>query len=106
MNAASEQLIELLNSEKLDIDLFANWNRETSTRIFGGHVIAQSLAAAYRTVEERMCHSLHAYFVRPNPKFVIIKWIKPVMGKLYHKAHCGHSKWKTNLNHVRLLSCG
>ena len=75
MNAASEQLIELLNLEKLDMNLFRGIGTggETSTRIFGGHVIAQSLAAAYRTVEERMCHSLHAYFVRPgNPEIPVI----------------------------------
>ena len=35
-------------------------------RIFGGHVIAQSLMAAYETVEDRICHSLHCYFIRPG----------------------------------------
>ena len=33
---------------------------------FGGHVIAQALLAAYETVEGRVCHSLHAYFIRPG----------------------------------------
>ncbi|MBS7670789.1 acyl-CoA thioesterase [Croceicoccus gelatinilyticus] len=34
-------------------------------RIFGGQVVAQALAAAFRTVdEERKPHSLHAYFLR------------------------------------------
>jgi acyl-CoA thioesterase-2 len=36
------------------------------TRIFGGHIIGQALLAAYATVEGRVCHSLHAYFVRPG----------------------------------------
>src|SRR3569833_3006465 len=35
-------------------------------RIFGGQVIAQSLLAAYETVEDRVCHSLHCYFIRPG----------------------------------------
>ncbi|HYE44899.1 MAG TPA: acyl-CoA thioesterase II, partial [Caulobacter sp.] len=35
-------------------------------RIFGGLVIAQALLAAYETVEDRVCHSLHAYFIRPG----------------------------------------
>ena len=36
-------------------------------RAFGGAVVAQSLAAAARTVgEDRPVHSLHAYFVRPG----------------------------------------
>ena len=35
-------------------------------RLFGGQVIAQALLAAYGTVTDRPCHSLHAYFVRPG----------------------------------------
>jgi acyl-CoA thioesterase-2 len=33
-------------------------------RLFGGLVLAQSLMAAGRTVEDRTIHSLHAYFLR------------------------------------------
>ena len=33
-------------------------------RIFGGLVVAQSLMAAYATVEGRNCHSMHCYFLR------------------------------------------
>lgn len=42
-------------------------------RMYGGQVIAQSLDAARRTVaEDRLCHSCHAYFVRPgNPRAAI-----------------------------------
>jgi acyl-CoA thioesterase-2 len=36
-------------------------------RVFGGQVLAQSLVAATRTVEdERTIHSLHGYFLRPG----------------------------------------
>jgi acyl-CoA thioesterase-2 len=35
-------------------------------RVFGGQVLAQSLVAATRTVEERPVHSLHGYFLRPG----------------------------------------
>jgi acyl-CoA thioesterase-2 len=35
-------------------------------RVFGGHVVAQALAAASFTVDGRPCHSLHAYFLRPG----------------------------------------
>lgn len=68
MNDVSKELLTLLDLEPLELNLFRGIGTggETSTRIFGGHVIAQALAAAYRTVEERMCHSLHAYFVRPG----------------------------------------
>ena len=41
-------------------------------RIFGGQVIAQSLLAAYETVEDRICHSLHCYFIRPGDPTVPI----------------------------------
>ena len=36
-------------------------------RVFGGQVLAQSLVAAQRTIsEERIVHSMHAYFLRPG----------------------------------------
>ena len=36
-------------------------------------MIAQALAAAYRTVPDRLCHSLHAYFIRPgDPSIPVI----------------------------------
>ena len=75
MNEASLELLSLLDIEQLELNLFRGIGTggETSTRIFGGHVIAQALAAAYQTVEERTCHSLHAYFVRPgNPVVPVV----------------------------------
>lgn len=37
------------------------------TRLFGGQVVAQALAAAIATVDpERRAHSLHSYFIRPG----------------------------------------
>jgi acyl-CoA thioesterase II len=38
----------------------------TRRRLFGGHVAAQALAAASRTVIDAPAHSLHAYFLRPG----------------------------------------
>lgn len=35
-------------------------------RVFGGQVLAQSLIAASRTIENRPVHSLHGYFLRPG----------------------------------------
>ena len=69
-------LLSLLDIERLELDLFRGQSPDerASQRVFGGQVIAQSLVAAYRTVPEaRMCHSLHAYFIRPgDPKVPII----------------------------------
>ena len=32
-------------------------------RVFGGTIVAQALMAAYETIDARLCHSLHAYFL-------------------------------------------
>lgn len=75
MKDPAQELLDLLDIERLEVDMFRGIGSggETSTRIFGGHVIAQALTAAYRTVENRLCHSLHAYFIRPgDPKTPVI----------------------------------
>jgi len=69
-------LLELLDIERLEHDLFRGQSPDerANQRVFGGQVIAQALVAAQRTVsQDRMCHSLHAYFIRPgDPKVPII----------------------------------
>ncbi len=75
MSTVADRLLELLDIEQLEVDLFRGIGSggETTTRIFGGHVIAQALMAAYRTVPDRLCHSLHAYFIRPgDPEIPVI----------------------------------
>ena len=75
MTDVARRLLQLLDIEQLEVDLFRGdgTGGETSTRIFGGHVIAQALMAAYRTVPDRLCHSLHAYFIRPgDPEVPVI----------------------------------
>ncbi|WP_420587120.1 acyl-CoA thioesterase [Ruegeria sp.] len=75
MTEAERILLDLLDIERLEVDLFRGTGSggETPTRIFGGQVVAQALAAAYRTVENRMCHSLHAYFIRAgDPSIPVI----------------------------------
>jgi acyl-CoA thioesterase-2 len=58
-------LLERLDLESLDIDLFRGFSpHDGRPRIFGGLVAAQSLIAACRTVEARTAHSLHSYFLR------------------------------------------
>jgi acyl-CoA thioesterase-2 len=61
-------LLETLALERLELDLFRGgtpggpWKAEG--HLYGGQVVAQSLLAAYQTLEERLCHSLHCYFIR------------------------------------------
>lgn len=63
-----------LELEQLEVNLFRGVSpQEGAKRIYGGQVIAQALLAAYKTVEERICHSLHCYFIRPgDPNIPII----------------------------------
>jgi acyl-CoA thioesterase-2 len=69
----SETLVETLQLERLEVNLFRGTTPDDRPgRIFGGQVIAQSLLAAYETVEARVCHSLHCYFIRPGDPTVPI----------------------------------
>jgi acyl-CoA thioesterase-2 len=71
----TQTLVETLQLERLEVNLFRGVtpDEESRIRIYGGQVIAQSLLAAYETVEDRICHSLHCYFIRPgDPNVPII----------------------------------
>lgn len=59
------ELLDLMTLEPLEVNLFRGDSRDIGTpRVFGGQVLAQALLAASQTVEDRMVHSLHAYFLR------------------------------------------
>ena len=67
--------LEAISLETLEANLFrgSTPQAEQFQRIYGGQVIAQALLAAYATVEGRLCHSLHCYFIRPgDPSIPII----------------------------------
>jgi acyl-CoA thioesterase-2 len=72
--AAVQELLDLLNLEQLEVNLFRGRSPAvTWQRVFGGQVVGQALVAACRTVEGRPPHSLHAYFLLPgDPKVPII----------------------------------
>ncbi len=72
--AALAGLVTLLNIKSKGRDVFEGASpKDRWQRIYGGQVLGQALVAAQRTVEERNCHSLHAYFLRAgNPKHPII----------------------------------
>jgi acyl-CoA thioesterase-2 len=70
-----QQLIRTLDLEQLEHNLYRGTSPDIGwQRVFGGQVIGQALVAAQRTVdEERIVHSLHAYFMRPgDPTIPII----------------------------------
>jgi acyl-CoA thioesterase-2 len=68
MSQALQSLLDLLDLERIERDIFRGRSRSAVVpRVFGGQVAAQALVAAGRTVpEERHAHSLHAYFLRPG----------------------------------------
>jgi acyl-CoA thioesterase-2 len=71
--AETEDLVETLALERIEVNLFRGLAPSgQGPRIFGGLVIGQALLAAYRTVEARICHSLHCYFIRPGDPAVPI----------------------------------
>ncbi|HLF32418.1 MAG TPA: acyl-CoA thioesterase II [Xanthomonadales bacterium] len=60
-----QELLQLVQLETLEVNLFRGESRDIgSARVFGGQVLAQALLAASQTVEDRLAHSLHAYFLR------------------------------------------
>jgi acyl-CoA thioesterase-2 len=74
MSSAVKDLLTILDLEKLEENLFRGQSPNAGwQRVFGGQVIGQALVAATRTVEGRVPHSLHGYFMLPgDPKIPII----------------------------------
>src|SRR3954463_13303598 len=74
MGRALDDLIDILELEQLEVNLFRGISpQEDRQRVFGGQVAGQALVAAGRTVDSaRHVHSLHAYFLRPGDPLVPI----------------------------------
>lgn len=65
MAAVLEDLIQLLRLERIEDNIYRGQSRDIgSAQVFGGQVLGQALSAAHLTVEGRVAHSLHAYFLR------------------------------------------
>jgi acyl-CoA thioesterase-2 len=75
MSSAVQKLLDILDLEELDPNLFRGRSPQDGwQRVFGGQVIGQALVAAVRTVDaSRPPHSMHAYFLLAgDPKVPII----------------------------------
>ena len=74
MNGPIKEVLDLLTLEPIEVNIFRGVSpKDRWQRVFGGQVLGQALVAAYHTVEDRVCHSLHAYFIRPgDPKVPIL----------------------------------
>jgi acyl-CoA thioesterase II len=65
MQSQTADLLALLELEQLEVNLFRGASHDIGApQVFGGQVLGQALTAASRTVEGRIVHSLHAYFLR------------------------------------------
>lgn len=68
MPGSVAELVDLLDLEEIEVGLYRGRQPKTALqRVFGGQVLAQSLMAAFHTVDDdRRLHSMHAYFIRPG----------------------------------------
>lgn len=73
MNKVLQEILDLLNVERIERNLYRGQNHN-SEHVFGGQVLAQALTSAYRTVDvDHELHSLHAYFLRAGD------WQAPIL---------------------------
>ncbi len=64
MNRVLQEIIDILSIERIEENLYRGQNHKTE-HVFGGQVLAQAIAAAFRTVkEEHHLHSIHGCFLR------------------------------------------
>ena len=79
-----DQLVQLLALDTLDRDLFLGDPGPGKGRLFGGLVAAQSVMAAFATIDEKsedsdrpasLLHSIHAYFLRPGRYDLPIRFV-------------------------------
>jgi acyl-CoA thioesterase-2 len=76
MDKRLSDLLAHLDLERLEVNLFRGESRDVgAAQVFGGQVLGQALVAASRTVEGRVVHSLHAYFLRPGRHDVPIRFV-------------------------------
>src|SRR6266702_2804061 len=77
MGKALDRLIDLLDLEQIEVNIFRGRSPEERVqRVFGGQVAGQALVAAGRTVPaDRPVHSLHAYFIRPGDPAVPLVYL-------------------------------
>ena len=67
MQDVVQKLLDLLDLEQVDADHFRGCSEDLGFKnVFGGQVVGQAMVAAYRTVEGRLAHSMHGYFLRPG----------------------------------------
>jgi len=75
MNEVLQQLVDVLQLEQKDTLLFEGVSEDLGFKnVFGGQVCGQAMMAAYRSVEDRVAHSMHGYFLRPGDHSLPIQY--------------------------------
>ncbi len=69
-------LIDILDVKEIDNHTFLGHNLHIgSPQVYGGQVLAQAVASAYRTVTSgKILHSMHAYFINPGDNDLDIQY--------------------------------
>lgn len=86
MSKSLIDLLAILDLEPIKVDLFRGNSPKTGwQQVFGGQLIGQAMVAACRTVDGRLPHSLHCYFILPgDPQVPIIYQVERLRdGKSY-----------------------
>ena len=84
MKSLLEKSLSLFNLDKVDRDIYS-WSGKNVgfKRIFGGQVMAQTLIAAYKTIDvKHFAHSFHSYFLRPGQMEKPITWMYQIQKTL------------------------
>lgn len=65
MTDVLEQLISVLELKKISENHYEGCSEDLGfPNVFGGQVCGQAMMAAYKSVEDRIAHSMHGYFLR------------------------------------------
>ena len=91
MSKDPRHLTQILDLERIEHNIFRGYSPQTGwIRVFGGLVIAQALVACTRTVEGRLPHSLHGYFILPgDPSAPIVYEVDRIRdGKSFTTRRC------------------
>ncbi len=60
-----QSIEDILALERIEKNIFRGQSQDIGTpQVYGGQVLSQAIAAAQRTVEGRLVHSVHSYFLR------------------------------------------
>ena len=75
MTDVLQQLISVLELKKISENHYEGCNEDLGfPNVFGGQVCGQAMMAAYKSVEDRIAHSMHGYFLRAGDPSLPIQY--------------------------------